>query len=147
MRPKRHVLLCCADDTRRNDLAFLLRVRCTWARIEAFRTHEELMEAVAEDRPDFGCIILVAAAKGDCLPMPDGRMVREEDRLTEEIEFRYATDDAAVAYRTIEIQTGDRPSLFVSMARFRIHAGDLPTLIDVMQTACARKRGPKVTKD
>ena len=135
MRPKKRVMLYCADYERRNDLAYVLRVRCAWARIETFADPIELDEALRNKvthEPHFDCVVLVANYWG----------TNTAGELNERIDFEWLMRDAEVAARTVELREKmdkDRPSL----AGRRVFAGDIGSLADAMLTASARKRGPK----
>jgi hypothetical protein len=143
MRPRKRVLLYCADYDRRNDLAFVLRVRCKWARIETFAEIAELQEDLRDvDTLEalFDCVVLVAAAPGD--RKGDGRRRNATaDNLSERIDFDWLLKDAEVAGRTVEVRMLEdlaRPS----NAAQRVAASNVGGLQEAMKVLTARKRGP-----
>jgi hypothetical protein len=143
-RPKKRVLLYCADYYRRKDLAFVLRVRCPWARIEAFGGIAELQEDLRDvDTGELAadCVVLVAAAPGD--RKADGqRRNASADDLSEQIDFDWVLKAADVAMRTVEVRTRWDVGRGSNAAR-RVCAADIVALQDVMKALSARRRGPK----
>jgi hypothetical protein len=136
MRPKKRVLLYCADEERRDDLAFVLRVRCPWAEMVCFASVQELDEELIVARQTgadtFGCVVLVSGLWA----------YEPAAELNERIDFDWLMRDTDVALRTIELRAKmdkDRPTL----AGRRVFSGDIASLADAMKTASARKRGPK----
>jgi hypothetical protein len=144
MRPKKRVLLYCADYDRRNDLAFVLRVRCPWAIIETFRTVEELADSMLSDPESklYDCIVLVAAGPGD--RRGDGQhRERKEDDLAEQIDFDFLLQNPEVAARTVEVRCPAHDVRWSAMVTHRVFAGEIEKLTEAMKIAASRKRGPK----
>lgn len=141
MRPKKRVYLYCADYDRRNELAFVLRIRCTWALIEPVREIAELAELLEEDR-EYGCVVLVRAEVGDRLS--DGaRRDGEDSDISERIDFEWLLRQPGVASRAVEvIKAGCQPNR-ISFASYFVPAGDIASLAESMRVASSRKRGPK----
>jgi hypothetical protein len=141
MRPKKSVYLYCADYDRRNDLAFVLRIRCPWAMIEPFREIAELAEALEEDR-EFGCVVLVRADIGD--RQSDGsRRDGDLSDISERVDFEWLLRMPGVAARAVEvIKAGCQPDR-ISFASHFVPAGDIASLAESMRVASSRKRGPK----
>jgi hypothetical protein len=148
MRPKKRVLLYCADYDRRNDLAFVLRVRCPWAIIDTFRTVEELGDELRADfefwGSRFGGVVLVAAGPGD--RRGDGqRREHKEDDLAEQIDFDFLLQNPEVAARTVEVRCPTHDVRWSAMVTHRVFAGQIEKLTEAMKIAASRKRGPKPT--
>lgn len=139
MRPPRRVFLFCADYDRANDMAFILRVRCDWARIDVFVDIAEMTEVLESwkglESWEFGCVVLVAD------------LVAEGERnISQEIDFDWVMRRPEIASRSLEVRTKpdwDR-GYRLSHAR-RVFAGDMAGLQEAMKTVAARKRGPKRT--
>ena len=141
MRPKKRVLLYCADYDRRNDLAFVLRVRCPWAIIDTFRAVEELGDELTMG-PTFGGVVLVAAGPGD--RRGDGQhRERKEDDLAEQIDFDFLLQNPDVAARTVEVRCPAYDVRWSAMVTHRVFAGEVEKLTETMKMAASRKRGPK----
>lgn len=139
MKPKKRVYLYCADYDRRNDLAFILRVRCPWARIEAFRTIDEIEDELRDD-PEFGCVVLVAGDEGD--RMADGQRRRgAEDDAAERKGFDSILRDPAVAMRAIEVWPKGKTPM-QSVAGRTVTGRGIADLASAMQVAAERQRGP-----
>lgn len=126
MRPRKRVLLYCADPDRRNDLAFVLRIRCLWAFVETFDALTDLV--VDTERREAGCVVLVNGMRED---------------LGEQFDVDWALSRSEIAMRSIEVRDAAdlvRPSL----AGLAVAAGNIAELVEAMRIAAARKRGPKL---
>jgi hypothetical protein len=130
MKPKKRVLLYCADRNRRNDLAFVLRIRCPWAFVETFESLVALSEDAA--RWEFGCIVLASECSAD----------GKRPNLDEQIEIDWLLGQPGVALRAIEVRT--KVDIYrATLAGHRVIAGDIASLAEAMRLASERKRGPK----
>jgi hypothetical protein len=119
------VLLYCADYDRRNDLAFLLRVRCTWARFETFHYVED-MDVAIEDGEPFDVLVLALTAEPASEAVAIANLMRHPEASARAVEVRDKTDM-------------DR----VSAGGRKVPDGDLRALVEAMWMASWRKRGPK----
>lgn len=133
MRPGKRVMLYCADYERRNDLAFVLRVRCPGARIEAFGDVEEMREHLRDsvtNAPLFDCVLVIPA-------LPSAM-----HRLSEQIDLDFLFSDAEIAGYSIELRVKNDVAWSALATRW-VTAGDIAALLEQIRMASARKRGPK----
>jgi hypothetical protein len=124
MKPKKKILLYCADDARREELSYAIWARCVWAKVYDVSTAEGFSNALASGI-EFDCIVLVPSWKP-----------REKAWIHK---FLMAYPDATRAIEVRAKSYGEGPSL----AGRRVVDGDMASLIDAMKTASARKRGPR----
>jgi hypothetical protein len=125
MRRKKKVLLCCVDYERRNDLAFLLRVRCPWGRFDTFHHVEELQDAIENGEP-FDCLVLALTAGTAHEAVAVIELMRHPEVSARAVEIRGKSDL-------------DRASL----AGRKVAAGDMAELAEAISVAARRKRGPR----
>lgn len=133
MRPRKRVMLYCADYDRRNDLAYVLRVRCPWARVETFAVVQELDEHLYDSvtrHPLFDCVVVVMA------------LTDAQERLSEQIDVDYLLRDPEVAGNSVEVRVRYDVAWSPLSVR-RCVAGDIADLLEEVRASSARKRGPK----
>jgi hypothetical protein len=126
-------MLYCADYDRRNDLAYVLRVRCPWARVEAFAAVGELGEHLYDSvsrRPLFDCVVVVMA------------LTDAHERISEQIDVDYLLGDPEVAGNSVEVRVRYDVAWSPLSVR-RCVADDIADLLEEMRASSARKRGPK----
>jgi|ERR1700733_7824665 len=132
MKPKKRVLLYCADRDRRNDLAFVLRIRCPWAFVETFDSLVTLSEDAA--RWEYGCIVLPSHCDSDGST--------ERPNLGEQIEIDWLLGQPGIASRAIEVRV--KFDIYRdTLAAHKVPAGDIAALAEAMQVVSKRQRGPK----
>lgn len=146
MRPRKTVLLYCADRERRHDLTFVLRVRCQWARIEPFAEMAGLLDALEEGRTVDACrcIVLVGAEKGD--HTPDGQLHGEDAERRQRVDFEYLLRQPGRSERTVEVIRLEAYPAHNSLASRVVLSGEIAALIEAMKLAASRKPGPKAQK-
>lgn len=138
MRPKRNVLLYCAEAPAVERLAMVLEVRSLRMRVTAVASPEEFARAARKDVFD---VVVVYRSKLGEAPLLSGLGCADSEV--------YRLLGGAHECVVVELMDGLPPREY-SRAR-RLVSGRLPEAtaeaIDAIETACARRRGPNPQKN
>lgn len=128
MRPRKKVLLYCADEAIGGNLAYVLDVGCVnpgLAITSAFSPMDFLDESLSQGA-QFDCVVVVRTSPFD---LPILSLLKGQD----------------VGKLTVEVMNG-LPPINESCAEKRIFGpikDNIPQIIETVRMACTRKRGPK----
>ena len=136
MRPKKNVLLYCAEADLGDHLAWVLDIRMNGVRMAKASSPELFLTAAMAANAEFDCVVVVRTKLGE-RPLAYGRKCADAQVFA-------LLEAAGVRMLTVEVQNGLPPRQYSNANRFVMGSADkaVAEILDAVKMACERKRGP-----